>query len=352
MAIGIDTTWRGLEEIDGLSSTKRHWESACGPALFRVVDPYLIQTGERAEWIPDPTDPLRQMRVIPAIRRQGCEFLGVSEEEPRSPDVPLSALDLAVYCLDLARFGRRIAESMGFGSTQPVKTLSVNVARLATMPTHGLEVILAIPSRDHDLPKILDIVMPKLQGKFALITPTHYSISPHVRAAIDADKFQHATLSELLAIADDGAVTMLWEPAKCFSVAANIESGPPYSRWPHTRPPNANWGHVTIGLREPDTLRIEFGSSVAEFSSRDIAGFVKRTPGQHTTEAWELLRRLAESNGTLPTPSGTNEQGRLRSSRKALVDLLKRFFEFDSLPYAENRRTKVWSAIFGIQVID
>lgn len=343
--------WRGLEEVDGLSSTKRHWAAACGPALFKVVDPFLVPTGERAEWVPDPTDPLRQMRVIDAVRRQDCEFLGVSEEEPRSPNVPLSAQDLAVYRLDLPRFGRQIAAAMGFSPTRQSALVAPNVARLAPLPSHGLEVVLALPCREDDLLAAVESIRAKIRGEFALITPTNHTVVPRVRAAINSGIFQHATLGELLAIADDGAVTMLWEPAKCFSVAANIESGPPYLRWPHTRPPNANWGHVAIGLREPDTLRIEFGSSVAELSSRDIVGFVKRTPGQHTTEAWELLRRLAESKGTLPIPVGEAEQGRLRSSRKALADLLKRFFEFDSLPYAENRRGKVWSVTFGIGMI-
>lgn len=348
----IDTAWRGLEEVDGLASTKRHWAAACGSALFKVVEPFLTPTGELAEWIPDPTDPLRQMRVIPAIRRQDCEFLGVSEEEPRSPNTPLSALDLAVYRLDLARFGRQIAAAMGFSPTRQSALVAPNVARLASLPSHGLEVVLVLPCREDDLLAAVELIRAKIRGEFALITPTNHTVVPRVRTAIDNGAFQHATLGELLAIADDGAITMLWEPAECFSVAANVESGPPYLRWPHVRPPNANWGHVAIGLREPDTLRIEFGSSVAEFSSRDIVGFVKRTPGQHTTEAWELLHRLAESNGTLPIETGKAEQGRLRSTRKALAGLLQRFFGLDSLPYAENRRAKVWAANFGVRVID
>lgn len=352
MAGRIDTAWRGLEEVDGLAATKRHWAAACGQPLFMFVEPFLTPTGDRAEWIPDPTDRLRQMRVIPPFRRKDHEFIAISEEEPRSPDVPLSARELAIFRLDLPRFGRHLASAMGLGSTRPVKALYDNAVRLATMPTHGLEVVLVIPCMEHDLPKVLDLLGTKFEGKVALVTPTHHSVPPHIRAAIDADRFQHATLGELLAVAENGTVTMLWDPAECFSVAEGVQSGPPYLTWPYARPPAANWGHVSIGLRSPDILRIKFGESVREFVARDIVGFVKNTPGQHVTEAWDLLRRLAAANGTLPTETVVMEQGKLRASRKALADLLRRFFGIKSLPFADNRRAKVWSATFEVRSID
>lgn len=349
----LDNAWRGLEEVNGLAASKRHWAAVCGLPLFRLIDPFLTPTGERAEWIPDPTDRMRQMRVIEAVRRGGrTELVAVSEDEPRSPDVPVSAADLAVYRLDLPRFGRHLAATMGLSSTRPAKFLTGASVRLASMPTHGLEVVLVIPCREHDLPKVLDLLGTKFEGRIAFVTPTQHSVPPHIRAAIDADKFQHAALGELLAVAEDGSLTMLWDPAECFSVAEGVQSGPPYLTWPFDRPPAANWGHVSIGLRSPDILRIKFGQSVREFVSRDIVGFVKNTPGQHVTEAWELLRRLAEGNGTLSAETGKLEQGKLRGSRKALADLLRRFFGIKALPFADNRRAKVWSANFEIRSID
>jgi hypothetical protein len=352
MAGRIDTAWRGLEEVDGLAATKRHWAAACGQPLFMFVEPFLTPTGDSAEWIPDPTDRLRQMRVIPPFRRKDHEFIAISEVEPRSPDVPLSARDLAIFRLDLPRFGRHLASAMGLGSTRPVKTLSDNAVRLATMPTHGLEVVLVIPCMEHDLPKALDLLGTKFEGKVALVTPTHHSVPPQIRAAIDADRLQHATLGELLALSDDGSIGMIWDPADCFSPAAGVDTGPPYLKWPFDRPPAANWGHVSIGLRSPDILRIKFGDSVREFVARDIVGFVKNTPGQHVSEAWELLRQLASKRGTLPIESSKASQDRVKARRKVLADLLKNFFGLKPGPFATSRREKVWSANFEVQMID
>jgi DNA-binding MarR family transcriptional regulator len=222
MARRQDAAWRGLEEVEGLATTKRHWAVACGPALFGVVDPFLIPTSDRAEWITDPIDPLRQMRVIPAIRRQDCEFLGVSEEEPRSPNVPLSALDLAVYRLDLARFGRHLAAVMGLEPAPSVPLFAPNLVRLALMPKHRLEVVLIVPCRDDDLLTALDILRARVRGEFAVITPTRHMVSPHISSAINAGLFQHASLSELLTITADGKPSTVRDIFQFFAPAKRL----------------------------------------------------------------------------------------------------------------------------------
>jgi hypothetical protein len=241
---------------------------------------------------------------------------------------------------------------MGLGSTRPVKTLTGNAVRLAAMPTHGLEVVLVIPCREHDLPKALDLLGTKFEGRIALVTPTQHSVPPHIRAAIAADRFQHATLGELLALADDGSVTMLWNPAECFSAAEGIQTGPPYTTWPHDRPPSANWGHVTISVTLPDTLRIEFGRSSGTFRASDITGLVKRIPGQRASESWDLLCDLAETGGTIALESTKLAQDRVKARRKVLADLLKTFFGLNTSPFATNRRGKVWGAHFGVRMVE
>lgn len=217
MADSNDSVWRGLEEIDGLAATKRHWAVSCGQPLFNFVEPFLTPTGERAEWIPDPTDRSRQMRVIPAFRGKDGEFIAISEEEPRSPDVPLSAIDLAVYGLDLPRFGRQIAASLGFESDRPLVMLSGNTARLAFMPSHELEVVLVIPCRADDLPRALDSIRLKFHGGLALITPTEHTVPPHIRSAIETGSFQHATLSQLLSVTENGTLSAVWDMTKFFT---------------------------------------------------------------------------------------------------------------------------------------
>lgn len=209
MAVRLDNVWRGLEVVDGLTATKLYWAAACGPPLFRFIEPFLIPTGGRAEWIPDPTDRLRQMRVISAHWRKGSDFLAVSEEEPRSPNVPVKVQDLAIYQLDLPRFGRQLATALGFVATIPVLVWPGNIIRLAFMTTHGLDVVLALPCHDNDLLTALNSIRDKIRGEFALITPTIHTVVPHVRSAIDSGAFQHATLTQLLLIAENGELSMI-----------------------------------------------------------------------------------------------------------------------------------------------
>jgi hypothetical protein len=224
MAGPLDNAWRGLEEVDGLAATKRHWAVACGPGLFRLIDPFLTPTGERAEWIPDPTDRLRQMRVIPAFRPKYCDFTAVSEEEPRSPDVPLSAKDLAVYRLDLPRLGRKIAAALGFPPTRSVLVVAGSIMRLGWMPTHGLDVVLVMPCRDEGLLQALDQLRAKTCGELALITPTSHTVVPHVRKSIDSGLLQHATLSQLLSVAEDGTLSPVRDVTECFAPSKMLES--------------------------------------------------------------------------------------------------------------------------------
>jgi hypothetical protein len=222
MASRTDIQWRGLEEVEGLTSTKLHWLAACGPSLFQFLEPFLIPTGERAEWIPDPTDRMRQMRVIPAFHRKYSDFIAISEEEPRSEDVPLSAQDLAVYRLDMSRFGQGIASALGFTKTVSVPLVSGNVARLGWMPTHGLDVVLVLPCRDDDLLKALDQVRPKIRGELALITPTNHTVIPHIRSAIDNGLLQQATLSHLLSVAENGTLTSVRDVTECFTPSKSL----------------------------------------------------------------------------------------------------------------------------------
>jgi hypothetical protein len=223
MAGPFDNAWRGLEEVEDLAASKRHWAAACGLPLFRLIDPFLTPTGERAEWIPDPTDRMRQMRVIEAVRRGGkTELLAVSEDDPRSPDVPVSAVDLAVHRLDLQRLGRRIAEALGLGVAPSVSLLAPNLARLAPMPKHGLELVFVVPCRDDDLSTALDILRARVRGEFAVITPTRHSVSPHVGKAINAGLFQHASLGELLTISADGKPSAVRDIFQFFAPAKRL----------------------------------------------------------------------------------------------------------------------------------
>ena len=348
MAGRQDTKWCGLEVVEGLATTQEHWRVACGPGVFALIRTALEPTGESADWWPDPSDPLRTMRVIVDPANPGG-LLAVSEDEPRTEGVKPTPAEVAVFKLNLARFGQALARVMGFAATRSAQPLSASVVRIGSIPSHGIEVFLAIPCHEGDLFQALELIRARCRGEFALVTPTSAGIAPSIRAAIDNGVFQHATLGELVAVGSDGALSLLWSPSECFSPAAGVQTGPPYETWPLERPPLANWGHVTIMLSEPDVLRIEFGRSSREFTSRDIVGFTKRSPGQHMTEAWGLLRRLADNGGTLPTDAGETAQRNLRATRKSLADLLKRFFGINSLPFAENRRAKVWAANFGIR---
>jgi hypothetical protein len=209
--------WRGLEEVDGLTSTKRHWLAACGPSLFQFLEPFLIPTGERAEWIPDPTDRMRQMRVMPSYGRKYSDFIAISEDEPRSEDVLLSAQDLAVYQLDMSRFGQRIASALGFTTTCSVPLVFGNIARLGWIKSYGLDVVLVLPCRDDDLLKAMEQVRSKIRGELALITPTSHTVIQHVRSAIDNGLIQHATLSQLLSITENGTLTVVLDVLECFA---------------------------------------------------------------------------------------------------------------------------------------
>jgi hypothetical protein len=217
-----DIPWRGLEEVEGLTSTKIHWLAACGPSLFQFLEPFMIATGERAEWIPDPTDRMRQMRVIPAFHRKYSDFIAISEEEPRSEDVLLSAQDLAVYRLDMSRFGQGIASALGFTTTCSVPLVLGNVARLGWMKSYGLDVVLVIPCRDDDLLKAMDQVRSKIRGELALITPTSHTVIPHVRSAIDNGLIQHATLGQLLSITENGTLTVVLDVLECFTPSKSL----------------------------------------------------------------------------------------------------------------------------------
>ncbi len=341
--------WRGLEEVEHLAATKAHWLAACGQPLFNLLEPFLAPTGETTEWWPDPSDRLTPMRIIPNPRSTDGGLLAVSTEEPKSPDIKLYPADLAVHRLDLPRFGRVLASTLGFSPTRPVPVLAAGVARLGGISSLGLEVILVLPCRDDDLANALGVIRAKIRSEIAVITPTNATVTPRIHAEIGHGAFQHATLGELVAVAANGTLSLLWDPAVCFSPAAGVQTGPPYETWPHVKPPLPNWGNVTIVLSEPDVIRIEFGRSSGEFTSRDIVGFTKRSPGQHMTEAWGLLRRLADNGGTLPTDAGETAQRNLRATRKSLADLLKRFFGINSSPFADNRRAKVWAANFGIR---
>ena len=125
------------------------------------------------------------------------------------------------------------------------------------MPSYGLDVVLVIPCRDEDLLKALDQVRSKIRGELALITPTSHTVMPHIRSAIDNGLLQHATLGQLLSIAENGTLTSVWDVTECFTPSKSLER-------------QANASDASNGSTEGDGLSHEYLSKQIEHGFNSI----------------------------------------------------------------------------------
>ena len=79
-----------------------------------------------------------------------------------------------------------------------------------------------LPCRDEDLLKALDQVRPKIRGELALITPTNQTVIPHISSVTDNVLLKHATLSQLLSVAENGTLTSVRDVTECFTISKSL----------------------------------------------------------------------------------------------------------------------------------
>lgn len=340
--------WRGIEEVGGPLATIAWWEARCGAAGLAAIRGSLVETRELAEWLPDPGDPGRQMRVIPDPRRRGG-LLAISEEEPRRPDIPLAREALALHRLEIAGLGRLVARALGMPAARISRPISASAVRIGEIPSHGLTMFLVVCFTPEETSYAFDVIRRRHGDGVAIVTPTARLIPAHLRRAIDDGVLQHAELAELIDLRPGGELVAACDPATHFSPAPGIQEGPPYKTWPLGRPPNPSWSDVEIVMGERDTAWIRFGEANRSFCASEIVGLCKGSSGGKHNHAWVMLCGLAARGGLSSTPTDQDEQDRVRQTRKQLRDVLRRFFGIPGDPFRENRRKRVWAALFSVR---
>src|SRR4051794_35211511 len=105
----MSTFWRGLETLRGWVAVPKIWRKHLGAQDFeRVGNTLLIPTGRQGVWFPSPDSCECHMDVV---KHAEDHIVGVSECGG-CEDITLTAADVALWELNLKKFGRAVATAL------------------------------------------------------------------------------------------------------------------------------------------------------------------------------------------------------------------------------------------------
>lgn len=167
----MPSPWQCLEEMPGLAASAAEWQRHLGGDFAVCKAAFLRRTTRHVASLPCPHDCGHAHDV--RASRDGS-FVGVcrgGDDDPACDDIPLTADDVAVWEVNLARLGRAIALALKCDAKDAKLGLD-RTRQIASLGDAPLPIVLTIQHDEDGFGDVVAQLVARLPKGFILLAPT------------------------------------------------------------------------------------------------------------------------------------------------------------------------------------
>lgn len=167
----MPSPWRCLEDVPALAASAAEWRRHLGGDFPPFRGAFLLRTTRRVASVPCPHGCGQAHDVRP--RRDGS-FVGVcqgGDDDPACEDLPLTADDVAVWEVNLARLGRAIGQALKCDAKDAILGLD-RTRQIASLGDAPLPIVLTIQHDEDGFGEVVAQLVARLPKGFILLAPT------------------------------------------------------------------------------------------------------------------------------------------------------------------------------------
>jgi hypothetical protein len=339
--------WPALELPNPLSGVRAHLRRFAGSETALALS-FCRTLREASDTYPCPT-PGGEGCPRRVARRPDGQIVAVCGGSPRECDtISLRPEDLLVYQLDPQRLCRILAESFALRpACEPIRDCDLwQVGFLPNGASNGRPVFLVLHSGASRFAPAIDHLLARFEQPFVVLAPTLRFADARLNEHLRRRSAALVSLEDSI-VSSGGKLSAVAPLAGLLGQADTSEPTPPKTM-PDTAPfapQGVGWPDVEIRFLDGHTVSIRAGEK-REVKTFAEMRMVNRKNGNPTVQ-WELLRALAEKQGTLNWRSPAAD----RKNQKRIEILgknLRAFFGAADSPFHDYRPGTGWRAKFTV----
>ena len=198
---GMNSPWRCLEEVYGLSGVAAEWQRHAGDDFAAFKTGFLQSAKRTAKSFPCP----HKNGCTHEVRLRRTGYVGVCKDDDGTgcDDLVLTAEDVEVWELNFARLGRAIA---GAFECEPIESplLVPHTNQVASYGSAATAVLLTLPQNRDEFQQAITALVADSRQRFILIGPTNRFVDSRCKELLEKRDAEFFDLASHVNLMEDG----------------------------------------------------------------------------------------------------------------------------------------------------